>query len=175
MEDHENRTVTDPLAQPVPRKPGSRGRISRRLVITSTAAIVAVYAVGFARTQGAAERVSAAESHFQSAPPSASAASPTPTVGAPVAAKATSVATGYRDGTYDATGTSRHGDIAAQVTVKGGKIVSTRITGCYTRYPCSRVSDLAGAVVNQQSTSVDLVSGATDSSEAFLQAVDNAL
>ena len=98
-----------------------------------------------------------------------------PPTAVPEPSSTASTASRYRDGTYSATGVSRHGDIAAQVTVKSGKIVSTQITGCYTRYPCSRISDLPGEVINQQSTDVDMVSGATDSSEAFLQAVDNAL
>lgn len=210
MEEHEKSNAENLPTRPVARKSGSRGRISRRLVITSTAAIVAVYAVGFVRTQAAADRVSAAERHVQAAPSDAVSAPAPPASVAPTevashttgfssrssqadngqanansasatqpapqpTATATPAATRYRDGTYDATGTSRHGDIAAQVTVKGGKIVSTEITGCYTRYPCSRISDLTGAVVSQQSTNVDLVTGATDSSEAFLQAVDQAL
>jgi uncharacterized protein with FMN-binding domain len=37
------------------------------------------------------------------------------------------------------------------------------------------IAALPSAVVSQQSTSVDTISGATDSSDAYLQAVDNAL
>lgn len=193
MEEQDRNSAADSTSR-TGRTSGARGRISRRLVITSSAAILAVYAVGFARTQAAADRVSAATSQFQASQANPPAAPAMPTVPpntssseansaaaaptqapAPAATTAPTAATQYRDGTYSATGVSRHGDIAAQVTVKGGKIVSTQITGCYTRYPCSRISDLTEQVVSQQSTDVDMVSGATDSSEAFLQAVDNAL
>lgn len=229
---------------PVRRTSSSR-KISRRLVVTSSAAVLAIYAVGYIRTKPAADRIAAAASQFQSsqsaAPsaatgqstsvsvaltvptvqspastvpvptspspatttddsngggstgddgnsivatnptvassPTSSNAAPTTVVTAPPAPTATPVAAAskYKDGTYTGTGTSRHGDISAQVLVKSGKIVSAQITACYTRYPCSRISDLPGEVISQQTTNVDMVSGATDSSEAYLQAVDNAL
>ena len=59
--------------------------------------------------------------------------------------------------------------------MQGGKIVSAKISQCLTRYPCSMIDALPGEVVAQQSAAVDFVSGATDSSMAFQQAVANAL
>ena len=41
--------------------------------------------------------------------------------------------------------------------------------------PCSKIAALPGQVVAQQSGTVDLVSGATDSSEAYQGAIRNAL
>ncbi len=84
-------------------------------------------------------------------------------------------ATRYRDGRYVGLGRSRHGNIQATVVIQGGKIVSAEITGCMTRYPCSRIASLPEQVVSQQSTDVDVVSGASDSSDAYLEAVSNAL
>jgi uncharacterized protein with FMN-binding domain len=81
----------------------------------------------------------------------------------------------YKDGTYTGTGTSRHGSIAASVVVQGGKIISAAITQCGTRYPCSDIAALPGEVVARQSAVVDLVSGATDSSQAYRGAIQNAL
>jgi uncharacterized protein with FMN-binding domain len=81
----------------------------------------------------------------------------------------------YKDGTYTGTGTSRHGSIAASVVVQGGKIISAAITQCGTRYPCSDIAALPGEVVSRQSAVVDLVSGATDSSQAYRGAIQNAL
>src|SRR5262249_21615613 len=95
-----------------------------------------------------------------------------PTV-APAPAQASSAA--YRDGTYTGTGTSRHGSIEVTVVVRGGQIASAEITGCGTRYPCSRLAALPGQVVDRQSAAVDLVSGATDSTTAFRAAVTAAL
>ena len=92
----------------------------------------------------------------------------------------------YKDGTYSGWGTSRHGDIQATVVVKSGRIASAEITQCLTRYSCSWISprtpgtgspefDLPGQVVTRQSAKVDYVSGATESSDAFYQAISQAL
>ena len=104
-------------------------------------------------------------------PTPASIATPTP---APAPASA-SVAGNYRDGSYTGLGSSRHGSIGVTVVVQSGKIASAKISQCGTRYPCSMISALPGEVVAQQSATVDFVSGATDSSTAFTDAVANAL
>jgi uncharacterized protein with FMN-binding domain len=81
----------------------------------------------------------------------------------------------YKDGRYLGWGTSRHGDIQAFVEIKKGKIVSTGIAQCRTRYSCTVIVHLPGQVVDRQSAAVDLVSGATESSDAFSDAVSEAL
>jgi uncharacterized protein with FMN-binding domain len=73
------------------------------------------------------------------------------------------------------TGSSRHGSIEATVVVEDGQIVSADITGCGTRWPCGRVSQLPARVLAAQSADVNYVSGATDSSQAYLRAVAAAL
>jgi uncharacterized protein with FMN-binding domain len=80
-----------------------------------------------------------------------------------------------KDGVYSGWGTSRHGDIQASVEIKDGRIISATITQCRTRYPCSDVAALPGQVVKRQSPEVDIVSGATQSSDAFYYAVVEAL
>ena len=124
------------------------------------------------------------------APPAiASGAAPTATAASPAAPAApatvvktpatatapTATTATYKDGTYTGTGTGRHGSIAAAVVIQGGKIVSADITQCGTRYPCSMIASLPGRVVAGQSATVDLVSGATDSSQAYQGAIKNAL
>jgi uncharacterized protein with FMN-binding domain len=95
---------------------------------------------------------------------------------APAAATSAPAATAlYKDGTYSGTGTSRHGNISASVVVQGGKIISAAITQCGTRYPCSDIAALPGQVVTRQSAPVNFVSGATDSSQAYRGAIQNAL
>jgi uncharacterized protein with FMN-binding domain len=89
----------------------------------------------------------------------------------------------YKDGTYLGSGTSRHGDIQASVVIEDGKIVSALITQCLTRYSCTWIAprtppgypDLPGQVVERQSPKVDYVSGATESSDAYSDAVSEAL
>jgi len=84
-------------------------------------------------------------------------------------------ASGYHDGTFTGVGNSRHGGMQVSVVVKGGQLVSASITGCGTRYPCSKVSPLVTEVLKRQGPPVDYVSGATDSSMAYIQAVRAAL
>jgi uncharacterized protein with FMN-binding domain len=81
----------------------------------------------------------------------------------------------YKDGTYTGWGSCRHGDIQASVVIEGGRIASAVIAQCYTRYPCSWIAHAPGQVVNRQSIDVDYVSGATQSVNAFKDAVFEAL
>src|ERR1700730_6037611 len=81
----------------------------------------------------------------------------------------------YKDGTYLRWGTSRHGDIQASVVIQAGKIVSAEIAQCLTRYSCSWIAALPGQVISRQSPNVDYVSGATQSCNAFSDAVAQAL
>jgi uncharacterized protein with FMN-binding domain len=107
---------------------------------------------------------------------SATATTAPATVATPSATATTAAAKSqYTDGTYTGTGTSRHGSITATVVIQGGKIVSANITQCGTRYPCSKIAALPGEAVSRQSATVDMVSGATDSAEAYQGAVKNAL
>jgi uncharacterized protein with FMN-binding domain len=81
----------------------------------------------------------------------------------------------YKDGTYSGWGTSRHGDIEATVVIENGRIASAKISQCLTRYSCSLITHLQGQVVTRQSPEVDYVTGATQSTNAFYDAVVNAL
>ncbi|HEX4565155.1 MAG TPA: FMN-binding protein, partial [Vicinamibacterales bacterium] len=81
----------------------------------------------------------------------------------------------WKDGTYFGWGTSRHGDIQAQVVIEGGRIASATIAQCLTRYSCSVIGKLPPQVAERQSPEVDYVSGATQSTDAFYYAVVEAL
>jgi len=106
-------------------------------------------------------------------PPSQQAvAQPPDTASAPPNEKERS---GFKDGVYYGWGTSRHGDIQAAVEIKDGKIARAYIAQCLTRYSCSWVSALPPEVVQRQSAEVDVVSGATQSSNAFYYAIVEAL
>jgi uncharacterized protein with FMN-binding domain len=88
---------------------------------------------------------------------------------------AASAASSYADGTYRGQGTSRRGGVSVAVTVQGGAITNVQITGVNTEYPVSRIASLPAAVVKQQTANVNTISGATYSSQAFKQAVQQAL
>jgi uncharacterized protein with FMN-binding domain len=104
-----------------------------------------------------------------------SAAAPTSTPAAVPSPVPAPVQQGYKDGTYTGWGSCRHGDIQASVVIEGGRIASATISQCYTRYPCSWISNAPGQVVSRQSIDVDYVSGATQSINAFRDAVFEAL
>jgi uncharacterized protein with FMN-binding domain len=100
------------------------------------------------------------------------------------AAPATGAKSPYKDGLYSGWGSCRHGDIEASVTIQEGKIALVAISQCLTRYSCSWIApkipggglpDLPSQVVERQSPKVDYVSGATESSYAFADAVIAAL
>ncbi len=163
-------------------------KLNTNLVALASAAIVTVYGVGYAQTRSAADRAAATST---STPPAAAAAPVRPTPDAataiaraiaatqpPLPPSPTATATptsGYRDGTYTGSGTSRRGDISVAVTIEGGAITSARITHATTYYPTSDIARLPGQVVSRQSAQVDFVSGATESSRAFRGAVVQAL
>ena len=81
----------------------------------------------------------------------------------------------YKDGTYSGWGYSRHGDIQAAVVVQDGRVISAEITQCLTRYSCSVIDTLPSQVISRQNPFVDLISGATESANAFSNAVYRAL
>jgi uncharacterized protein with FMN-binding domain len=100
---------------------------------------------------------------------------PEPPAGNVGAAPQAPAAQPLRDGTYFGWGTSRHGDIQAQVVIDGGRIASATIAQCLTRYSCSVIAKLPPQVAERQSPEVDYVSGATQSTNAFYYAVVEAL
>ena len=81
----------------------------------------------------------------------------------------------FLDGTYSGYGTSPRGDVEVGVTIQGGQIGAVEITRCMTQYPESAIAKLPAQVMARQSALIDRVSGATYSTQAFQQAVQQAL
>ncbi len=98
---------------------------------------------------------------------------PAASAAAPDSAKASLLP--LRDGTFTGYGTSRHGDIEATVEIRDGRIATATISQCLTRYSCSWIEMLPAQVVARQTADVDIVSGATQSSDAFYFAILSAL
>lgn len=82
---------------------------------------------------------------------------------------------GYKDGTYTGQGQNRIGSVAVSVTIKQGKIANVQITDCTTSFPQSAIDPLPAQVVSRQNSNVDNVSGATESTDDFITAVQQAL
>lgn len=82
----------------------------------------------------------------------------------------------YKDGTYYGTGTGFGGTLKVKVEISGGKITSIQIMENQdgSEY-ISKASALINTIIQNQSTNVDTVSGATYSSVGIIQAVRNAL
>ena len=81
----------------------------------------------------------------------------------------------WKDGTYTGWGTSRHGDIQAQVIIEDGRIKAATSAQCYTRYSCDVIDKIIPQVAARQSPETDYVSGATQSTNAFYYGVVDAL
>ena len=83
----------------------------------------------------------------------------------------------FKDGTYAGTGTGNNGPITVEVTVEGGNVVSITLTdhketaGIYE----AAEKKVTSAIIRGQTTEVDGVSGATNSSRGIKEAVEEAL
>lgn len=84
---------------------------------------------------------------------------------------------GYKDGTYQGSGTGFGGTITVQVTVSGGTITSIEILSAAAETPSYLASakNVISQMISGQSPNVDAVSGATYSSNGIIEAVQNAL
>ena len=224
-----------------PPEPIAGDRVSNRLVVLSSAAILAVYGAGYFRTRAAADRLAArvtkqaaetaalvvvlapspAPTQSSEAPPidprprkNATSRSSRPSGvsgdGGPSSVPARSkygIGTAVpvpppasndsasnddqssanispsdykpggplKDGRYQGRGSSPHGDIVAEVVIKKGQIVYAGIAECLTRYSCSVIKHLPQQVVERQSRDTDVVSGATESTDAFRDGISVAL
>jgi uncharacterized protein with FMN-binding domain len=73
----------------------------------------------------------------------------------------------WRDGIYFGHGDSPHGDLDVRVVIRDGRIVEAAIENCNTRYPCELIDPMVKQSVVIQSSDVDYVSRATESSQAY--------
>jgi uncharacterized protein with FMN-binding domain len=81
----------------------------------------------------------------------------------------------YKDGTYYGVGMNRIGSVQVAVTIKNDRITNVEIVNCHTHYSESYITHLPSQVIARQSANVDVVSGATKSTEDFQNAVEQAL
>jgi uncharacterized protein with FMN-binding domain len=76
---------------------------------------------------------------------------------------------------YTGHGDSPHGDLDVRVVIKDGRIIEAAIQTCNTRYPCELLDPMVRQSVAIQSSDVDYVSRATESSQAYNDGLVEAL
>lgn len=81
----------------------------------------------------------------------------------------------YKNGTFTGTGSNRRGSIQVTVAIKNDKIIDVEISHFAMHYSESDVVGLPSEVLQKQSALVNNVSGATYSTEAFQNAIKDAL
>ena len=164
-------------------------KIANSLVTASSAVALTVYATGYARTDSASRQFARSVAERRIASVSARVASVQDGLSAkvmlvpPVDLPGTDRTAGptpaqpkaWKDGTYRGWGFSPHGNIEATVAIEGGRIASAVISQCRTRYSCGVIDTLPPEVTQRQSPNVDYISGATQSADAFFEAVVAAL
>ena len=106
----------------------------------------------------------------------------TVTSSSPTITPAVTQTNAYKDGTYTGNAADAfYGNIQVQTTITNGKITSVQ----FLQFPNDRGTSiainqqadplLAQEAIQAQSAQVDIVSGATDSSQAFIQSMQTAL
>lgn len=166
-----------------------KGKLSGGIVAISTAAILAVYTLGRTNTNALSDQFlvdaptaaatvvapTAAVAIVTPNAPAGAAVRAAPTVTPPASQPTSTPAATYKDGTYTGSGNSRHGGMHVEVVISGGRITSANVTDCSTRYPCSDIDPLISLAISKQGVPANHVSGASDSSQAYKQALTNAL
>lgn len=153
-----------------------------QLAFTATATGGAV-AVGEPPTTGSTTTSTTVSPTATATPTSDAATAATPTPAATPAPTATAATTGtYKDGT--ATGSvisTRFGDVQVEVTISGGQIADVTALELPSRDGRSqRIASIAEPILREealtaQSAQIDLLSGATYTSEAYAESLQSAL
>ncbi len=83
----------------------------------------------------------------------------------------------FANGTFTGTGNGLMGEIEVSVTVVEGKITDIQVVNSSETQDISdpAYEEISKAIIDNQSTQVDMVSGATFTSEGFIAAIENAL
>lgn len=81
----------------------------------------------------------------------------------------------YKNGTFEGSGSNRRGSIGVKVTLTNDKITDVEISHFAMHYSEKDVVGLPEEVIQKQSAQVQNVSGATYSTQAFQDAIQDAL
>ncbi|MBP1965397.1 FMN-binding protein [Paenibacillus aceris] len=133
-------------------------KMDKKWVVLCSTAIGAIYAAGYFST----------ETH-------AALQKPVSYNQASVETGSSQIKSKYKNGTFYGTGSNRRGSIQVGVTMNNDKITDVEISDFAMHYSENDVIDLPQEVTQIQSAQVKNVSGATYSTQAFKDAVQNAI
>jgi uncharacterized protein with FMN-binding domain len=151
-------------------------KMDKKWVVLCSTAVAAVYAAGYFSTETQAalgQQPHHIENKVQTSMNNTMASSPQSSTGTKVSNKQTNKL--FKDGTFTGSGWNRRGSIDVQVTIKNDKITNVEISNFGMHYSEDDVVGLPDEVVQKQSAQVMNVSGATYSTQAFEDAVQQAL
>lgn len=137
-------------------------KMNKKWVMLCSAAIGSIYAAGYFTTESQASMQQPLQN------------SPAP-IQAGVSQSVSQVKSQYKNGTYTGTGRNRRGSIEVKVTIKNDKITDVEISNFAMHYSIDDVVGLPQEAVQKQSAKVSNVSGATYSTQAFKDALEEAL
>ncbi|MCS7461504.1 FMN-binding protein [Paenibacillus doosanensis] len=132
-------------------------KLNKKWVVLCSTAIAVVYAAGYAATETQAS-IDQTATYVRTDQPYTNVSSRK-----------------YKDGTYTGMGRNRRGSIQVAVTVKNDNITDVEISDFAMHYSERDVAGLPKEVLQKQSAQVKNVSGATYSTQAFRDAVQDAL
>ncbi|MDQ0202191.1 FMN-binding protein [Neobacillus ginsengisoli] len=156
-------------------------KMDKKWVLLCSTAVAAVYSAGFFSTEAQATKVESqqhAQMSIQTRLNKSSVISSNKnqaTKSNVAASNNTQTKQLYKDGTYTGMGENRRGSIEVAVTIKNDKITDVEISNFAMHYSERDVVGLPDEVLQKQSAQVTNVSGATYSTQAFEDAVQEAL
>ena len=162
-------------------------KMGKKMIAACSVAIGSIYATGYINTLSDAQAVQVTPAHHQKKTTDQTDnqtivndswgedIAPSNKKQSSANAESSAPKTKYKDGTYSGQGSNRIGTVYVSVTIKNDRIDTVEITEADTHYSESYIEGLPSQVAQRQSSDVDVVSGATLSTEDFQNAVDDAL
>jgi uncharacterized protein with FMN-binding domain len=146
-------------------------KMDKKWIVLCSTAIAAVYSAGYFTTESQAAAVQPIQHHI---------VSNIQTNNDSLSGNGKKVVSSqksklYKDGKFTGSGWNRRGSIGVQVTIKNDKITDVEISDFAMHYSESDVVGLPDEVLQKQNAQVMNVSGATYSTQAFQDAVQEAL
>ncbi|OPH51898.1 FMN-binding protein [Paenibacillus ferrarius] len=133
-------------------------KMDKKWIVLCTTAIGAMYSAGYLTTETQAT-LQEPQQHIQTNIHSVS----------------SQVKSQYKNGTFEGSGSNRRGSIGVKVSITNDKITDVEISHFAMHYSKNDVVGLPQEVIQKQSAQVQNVSGATYSTQAFQDAIEDAL